>query len=305
MGEGRRATCKPVSPHIYRSLVRAAQPVVKAADPGAEVVIGELAPVGNKPISVDTPMRAARFLRSLGCVDDKYKTIKTGRCKGFKAAEGDTLGYHPHPQKLRARPREPGRRRGPVRRPPAPVHARIDKLRARKRLQLSKTIHLTEFGYETSPPDQARRASRRRCRRATCSRRPTSPGSHQARARACPSTSGTTSRSVNLGSGTKRYSGWQTGLRFNDGTPEAGALDVPGAVRDRAQAKADAGAAFWGQVAPEAQGQVTLMVQAARARPSSRTSAPINDRAPTASGRRKLKPQTGAAYRYAWTPGRR
>ena len=57
---------QPVAPHIYRTLVNAAQPVIAAADPGAEVVIGELAPIGNRPISVDTPMRPLPFLRSMG-----------------------------------------------------------------------------------------------------------------------------------------------------------------------------------------------------------------------------------------------
>ena len=41
-------TWTPVSPHIYRGLVNAAVPAVKAADPGSEIVIGELAPVGNR-----------------------------------------------------------------------------------------------------------------------------------------------------------------------------------------------------------------------------------------------------------------
>ena len=75
-------------------LVRAAQPEVKRADPGAEIVIGELAPVGNRPISADTPMRPLAFLRSFGCVDDRYKSVRTGDCRRFKAPKGDTLGYH-------------------------------------------------------------------------------------------------------------------------------------------------------------------------------------------------------------------
>ena len=41
-------TWTPVSPHIYRGLVNAAVPAVKAADPGSEIVIGELAPIGNR-----------------------------------------------------------------------------------------------------------------------------------------------------------------------------------------------------------------------------------------------------------------
>ena len=48
--------CTPVSPDTYRDLVRAAVPQVHKADPHSEAVIGELAPVGNRPISDETPM---------------------------------------------------------------------------------------------------------------------------------------------------------------------------------------------------------------------------------------------------------
>ena len=34
--------CTPVAPHLYRGLVRAAYPAIKAADPGAEVLIGTM-----------------------------------------------------------------------------------------------------------------------------------------------------------------------------------------------------------------------------------------------------------------------
>ena len=45
--DSRRRNCKPVSPHVYRGLVRAAVPQIRAADRGAEIVAGELAPIGN------------------------------------------------------------------------------------------------------------------------------------------------------------------------------------------------------------------------------------------------------------------
>ena len=38
--DSRRRNCKPVSPHLYRALVRAAVPQIHAADPGAEIVDG-------------------------------------------------------------------------------------------------------------------------------------------------------------------------------------------------------------------------------------------------------------------------
>ena len=80
--------------------MRAAVPAVHKADPGSEAVIGELAPVGNKPISDNTPMAPLPFLRAFGCVDDRYHVAPHRRLQGFKAASGDSFGYHPHPKKL-------------------------------------------------------------------------------------------------------------------------------------------------------------------------------------------------------------
>ena len=289
-------TYQPVSPHIYRSLVRAAQPVVKAADPGAEVVIGELAPVGNKPISADTPMRPLPFLRSMGCVDDSYKTIKTGRCKGFKAAKGDSFGYHPHPQKYapdRVNPDADAAQFGDLKR----LFTAIDKLRARKRISMSKTVDITEFGYETSPPDPASGIS------AALQTRYLQQVSYIAwatkRVRGLTFYQWLDEPVRNFGSGTKRYSGWQTGLRYNDGSPKPVLSVMPHPfVID--QAKAGATATFWGQVRGDAQPQITLMV---RGKGSSEFTdvGTYNTRA-DGVWTRKLKPQAGAAYRYEWTP---
>ena len=99
--------CTPVSPHIYRALVRAATPAIHAADPGSEVVIGELAPVGSPPVSESTPLAPLPFLRALGCVDERYRALRSGRCSGFQPVAADAFGYHPHP--VRNAPDTPNR----------------------------------------------------------------------------------------------------------------------------------------------------------------------------------------------------
>ena len=289
---------QPVSPHIYRSLVRAAQPVVKAADPGAEVVIGELAPVGNKPISVDTPMRPLAFLRSLGCVDDKYKSIKTGRCKGFKAAKGDTLGYHPHPQKYapdRVNPDVDAAQFGDLKR----LFTAIDKLRARKRISMSKTIHLTEFGYETSPPDPASGISTALQTR-YLQQAAYIAWRHQARARPVLLPVG---RRADPQPRQRHQAllGLADGPALQRRLAEAGALDDVRAVRDRPGQGRRHRARSGARSAPRRRARCTLDGARARARPSSRTSARYNTRA-DGVWTRKLKPQAGAAYRYEWTP---
>ena len=190
----RRRNCKPVSPHVYRALVRAAEPAVHAADPGAEVVIGELAPVGNPPISAQHADAAAAVPARDG-LRRRPATgrSRTGRCKGFKAAKADSFGYHPHPLLQRARTSVN----------PDPDEAQFADLkrlftRARQAARAQAPADRQEH-----PPDRVRLPDHppdpavgipRRCRRTTCSRPPTSRGAPSACA-ACPSTSGTTSRS--------------------------------------------------------------------------------------------------------------
>ena len=84
---------------------------IERADPGAQVLIGELAPVGDDPTKSDwRPLSPMPFLRALGCVDDRFKRIRGGRCKGFQAPRADAFGYHPHGK--RQPPEKPNPDRG-------------------------------------------------------------------------------------------------------------------------------------------------------------------------------------------------
>ena len=221
----RRRNCTPVSPHVYRSLVRAAAPAIHAADPGAEVVIGELAPIGNPPISANTPIKPLPFLREMGCVDEQLQDgAQPGAARASRPPQADSFGYHPHPLLQRAGQAEPGHRRGAVRRPHAAVHACSTGCAPRKRLRVSRNIHLTEFGYQTSPPDPAVGHRARRCRRATCSRRPTSPGSTK-RVRGLSFYQWDDEPVVNRGSGDQALLGLADRPALQQRQAQAGALD--------------------------------------------------------------------------------
>ena len=153
----------------------------------------------------------------MGCVDDNYKTIKTGACKGFKAAKGNTLGYHPHP--LKRAPDAVNKDVDQAQFGDLPrLFTAIDKLRSRKRMSVAKNIHLTEFGYETNPPDPASGISQ------TLQTRYLQQASYIAwatkRVLGLSFYQWFDEPAVNLGSGTKRYSGWQTGLLTNNGQPK-------------------------------------------------------------------------------------
>ena len=147
---------KAVSPHLYRGLVHAGYPAVKAAAPGATVLVGELAPSGRDDPGTTRPIRPLRFLREMGCRDARYRAVRDGRCKSFEPVPLDALGHHPYA--LFQSPYRRSRERddaaiGDWRR----LQQTVDRLVARRALDPSGrgrlAIHYTEFGYQTDPPD--------------------------------------------------------------------------------------------------------------------------------------------------------
>jgi hypothetical protein len=142
----------PRSPEIYRAMVRAAYPAIKAAAPGARVLIGGTSSTGSS-----TPGQGGvpplRFLRALACVDDADRPIQTGDCAGFTPVPGD--GWAHHPYSLRTLPSVQPRNRDdlPVAATPR-LASELRRLVGLGRLAPGNAdLWLTEYGYETGPPD--------------------------------------------------------------------------------------------------------------------------------------------------------
>lgn len=145
-----------VAPHLYRALVQAAYPRIKAIDPTSTALVGELAASGRSGRGATRPIRPLLFLRAMACRDAKWKPIRTGRCKGFKPIPIDALGHHPYnllqkptnasPNKYDAAIADGGR-----------LTRTLDRLTRLKALAPGRgrrlSIFYTEFGYQTSPPD--------------------------------------------------------------------------------------------------------------------------------------------------------
>ena len=148
----------PFAPHLYRDLVNAATPAIHAADPGSEVVMGTLAPSGSDARSANAPVRPLAFLRAFACVDSRYRAVRTGRCAGFKAPGADGFAIHPHG--IRASPDTHARSRDDA--PLADLgrfESVLDRLTRARRLRVTTStkyfrLFLTEFGYQTNPPDR-------------------------------------------------------------------------------------------------------------------------------------------------------
>jgi hypothetical protein len=254
--KGRR--CTPVAPHTYRALVRAAYPAIHKADPGAQVIAGTLAPRGADPLQRNRPLRPLAFIRAFGCVDEKYRPVRTGRCRGFQPARIDGFAYHPHA--IKASPSTPSARTDDA--SIADLRKLEDTLDAVQRARGFTTptgahtpLHLTEFGYQTSPPDPydgipLTRQSRWLQEAAYIAWR-------DPRVRTLVQYEWQDEPTKSVGSGRKRYAGWQSGLNDKNGKPKpalagfqhpfvADTTTLPGRVR------------FWGQIRPGRSHRVAL-----------------------------------------------
>jgi hypothetical protein len=156
----RSGKCERVAPHLYRQLLQAAYPAIKAADPGAEVVMGELAPIGRESRSEAlTVIPPLTFLRTMACLDERYRPMpRKGYCRSFRTVRADALGHHPHG--VESAPDEPSEDRRWAKIADLPrLLAALDRITATGRFDAPTDegfdVHLTEFGYQTSPPDHA------------------------------------------------------------------------------------------------------------------------------------------------------
>jgi hypothetical protein len=163
---------------IYRGLFLRGVAAVRAADPAAKVLIGELAPLGQ-PEAATPPLR---FLRRLTCSDRRWRRV--GRCPRLVAD-----GFAHHPYSLQWAPEYPGPGRddvttGSLRR----LGRALDRLARRGALTTpagrSLPLYLTELGTT-----RALRACASRSARPTSAAASRSPRG----SRACARSSGTSS----------------------------------------------------------------------------------------------------------------
>jgi hypothetical protein len=134
---------KSSEPSLYRGLYHAAYAAVKQADPSAEVLIGELAPMGPP----EAAMPPLRFLRSLTCSDAKWKPH--GSCPPLVAD-----GFAHHPYTLRWAPEYRGRADDVTTGSLGRLESAL-RLLARRGALATATgaappLYLTEFGYHAN-----------------------------------------------------------------------------------------------------------------------------------------------------------
>ena len=143
------------SPHLYRALVLASYPRIKAIDPDSTALVGELAASGRDARGAKVSMRPLRFLLAMGCRDTRFRRIRSGRCRGFRPVPLDALGHHPY-QLLLAPGRRSRNRLDAAISDGRRLTTYLDRLIRRGALRPSRprpSVFYTEFGYQTNPPD--------------------------------------------------------------------------------------------------------------------------------------------------------
>ena len=136
--------------------MRAAYPAVRAADPGAQVVIGTLSPRGQRLRRVDTVMRPLAFLRAFGCRSDRWTRLRISECRNFRPATGDGFAIHPYGGRIapeRAHQSVDDVSLAQV----GNLTATLDRLQRARALRATTRrfgIYIDEYGYQTNPPDR-------------------------------------------------------------------------------------------------------------------------------------------------------
>jgi hypothetical protein len=227
----------PQSPAVYRKLSYSMQDGLSASGHASDTfLIGELLPFARSGRTGVTKVRPIAFLREMACVDSHYRAYrgsaaKKRGCSGrFRKLPGTGVSYHPYTyaggpdveQKNAddASIGELGR-----------VERAIDKLSGHHRLVGGRLpVWITEFGFQSDPPDTFQ---------SPIKRIPGFMGEAEwlaYRDRRVLSYSQYPLVDDPLGKGAQKYAGFQSGLRFVNGSAKKGvyqAFRMPFYVRLR------------------------------------------------------------------------
>jgi hypothetical protein len=150
-------TKRPVSPQVYRGLFLAAHDAfVASGHANDEILMGDLLPFARSGKTYPARVSPIKFLRELACVNDSYRAYRGAAaaargCTNFKPLPGTGIAYHPYTLA-----------QGPDALTPLADDATINDLtrldRALKKLSRrfvdrNMPIWVTEFGFQTDPPD--------------------------------------------------------------------------------------------------------------------------------------------------------
>jgi hypothetical protein len=155
----------PTSPAIYRALLAAgADALIRTGHANDLILMGETAPLGVPPQSERRPLRPALFLRELFCLQKSLRPYRGGAararsCSTLKRlkilSRLPRLAYAHHPYTKKTSPLKRDASRDAITMANlGSLPKLLDGIAARtKLLPQGLPVLLTEFGYETNPPD--------------------------------------------------------------------------------------------------------------------------------------------------------
>jgi aryl-phospho-beta-D-glucosidase BglC (GH1 family) len=156
----------PTSPAIYRDmLIAGASALIRTGHGSDTINMGETAPLGVPPESERRPLRPALFLRELFCLDSRLHTYrgsaaKARNCKTVKKLsilkKLPRLVYAHHPYTKKTSPLKKDKSRDAITIANLSALPKLlDKIAGKTKLiPKGMPVVLTEFGWETSPPDK-------------------------------------------------------------------------------------------------------------------------------------------------------
>ena len=152
----------PWSPVMYRELWRYGRAALDQTGHGNDIILaGETAPLGSGQTNAKSPIYPKKFIRELLCVGPDNKTY-TGsnalkrKCSGLKKVgqfKYTAWGHHPYTKDLPPTTRDKNKDSITMANV-GELAALLDALAAKtQRLPANNLTMMTEFGYETDPPD--------------------------------------------------------------------------------------------------------------------------------------------------------
>jgi hypothetical protein len=146
---------RDVAPHVYRAMHEAAYNSLKRVDHQNQVLLGGLSSRGSSRRGPTRNIPPLRFLRELACVNPRLEPLNDPACRDYHPLHADGFAYHPYSFEAAPNVAYGG---------PETVHIAdlsrlsdvLSQLHDKGRIATKLPLYLTEFGYESKPPDTGR-----------------------------------------------------------------------------------------------------------------------------------------------------